>query len=264
MDFPADLPADFPMQAHPHPHGGWPGNELEEVLSASFGIPSAGGRILEVLGRSFVWVPLPGGGGPHSGPLDLPTLEIEGQAYVPVFSSEEQFRHVVGGHMSFTIAPAVEFARGLPPQVGIAVNPDGVIGVPLPPAAVAELCRVGRTPLDGPASGGRVRLFEPVWQVDPVDFLAAASAEFAATGVVVTARRCLAAVETADPVMFVGVELSHLDGDLRALPLQALERAVTRVPTAWPVNLVLLDVTDDPVANWMREQVRPFYTRDHI
>lgn len=252
------------MQAHPHPHGGWPGNELEEVLSASFGIPSAGGRILEVLGRSFVWVPLPGGGGPHSGPLDLPTLEIEGQAYVPVFSSEEQFRHVVGAHMSFTIAPAVEFARGLPPQVGIAVNPDGVIGVPLPPAAVAELCRMGRTPLDGPASGGRVRLFEPDWQVDPVDFLAAASAEFAATGVVVTARRCLAAVETAEPVMFVGVELSHLDGDLRALPLQALERAVTRVPTAWPVNLVLLDVTDDPVANWMREQVRPFYTRDHI
>jgi hypothetical protein len=166
--------------------------------------------------------------------------------------------------MSFTIAPAVEFARGLPPQVGIALNPDGVIGVPLPPAAVAELCRVGRTPLDGPASGGRVRLFEPDWQDDPVDFLAAASAEFAETGVVVTARRCLAAIETADPVMFVGVELSHLDGDLRALPLQALERAVTRVPTAWPVNLVLLDVTDDPVANWMREQVRPFYTRDHI
>ena len=35
--------------------------------------------------------------------------------------------------------PAVEFARGLPPQVGIAVNPDGAVGVPLPPAAVAEL-----------------------------------------------------------------------------------------------------------------------------
>jgi hypothetical protein len=148
--------------------------------------------------------------------------------------------------------------------VGLAVNPDGVVGVPLPPAAVAELCRVGRTPLDGPGSGGRVRLFEPDWQDDPVDFLAAASAAFAETGVVATARRCLAAVETADPVMFVGVELTHWEGDLRALPLQALEQAVTRVPTRWPVNLVLLDVTDDPVANWMREQVRPFYTRDHI
>ncbi|KOG34720.1 enhanced serine sensitivity protein SseB [Streptomyces resistomycificus] len=264
MDFPADLPAgfsEFPAQAHPHPHGGWPGNELEEVLSASLGIPGAGGRIVEVLGRSFVWVPLPGGGGPHSGPLDLPSLEIDGQAYVPVFSSEEQFRQVVGPHMSYTIAPAVEFARGLPPQVGIVVNPDGTVGVPLPPPAVAELCRAGRTPLGGPAAGGRVKLYEPDWQDDPVDLLAAASAEFAATGVIRTARRCLAVIETAAPVMFVGVELSHWDAlDLRTAPMDALARALGRAPAPWPVNLVLLDVADDPVGHWMREQVRPFYT----
>ncbi|MFG2375615.1 enhanced serine sensitivity protein SseB [Streptomyces sp. NPDC048504] len=260
-----DFPADFPGQAypHPHPHGGWPGNELEEVLSASLGMPTAGGRIVEVLGRSFVWVPLPSGGGPQTGPLDLPTLDIEGQAYVPVFSSEEQFRQVVGSHLSFTIAPAVEFARGLPPQVGIAVNPGGMVGVPLPPLAVAELCRIGRTALDGPTSGGRVRLFEPDWQDDPVDFLAAASAEFAAIGVVGSARRCLASIETAAPVMFVGVELTNWDGDLRAAPMEALARALGQVTVQWQVNLVLLDVTQDPVADWMRQTVRPFYTQGH-
>ncbi|MGW0993124.1 enhanced serine sensitivity protein SseB [Streptomyces sp. NPDC002520] len=263
MDFPADVPADFPAQAHPHPHGGWPGNELEEVLSASLGVPSAGGRIVEVLGRSFLWIPLPSGGGPHSGPLDLPTLDIEGQVYVPVFSSEEQLHQATGSHMSYTIAPAVEFARGLPPQVGLAVNPGGVVGVPLPPEAVADLCRAGRTPLDGPASGGRVRLFEPDWQDDPVDFLSAASAEFAATGVVRTARRCLAAIETADPVMFVGVELSQYEGDIRALPLEALGRALGNVPAPWPVNLVLMDIADDPVAGWLRTNVRPFYENGH-
>ncbi|MGW0950214.1 enhanced serine sensitivity protein SseB [Streptomyces sp. NPDC002623] len=268
MDFPpADFPTDFPAQAHPHPHGGWPGNELEEVLSASLGVPGGGSRIVEVLGRSFVWVPLPGGGGPHSGPLDLPTLELDGQVYVPVFSSEEQFRQVVGSHMSFTIAPAVEFARGLPPQVGIMVNPEGLVGIPLPPPAVAELCRAGRSPLDGSASGGRVRLYEPDWQDDPIDFLAAASAEFEATGAIRTARRCLAAVETADPAMFVGVELFGLpqespwEGDLRAVPLEALSRALTKTAAPWPVNLVLLDVAQDPVADWMRERVRPFYSR---
>ncbi|MET8226494.1 enhanced serine sensitivity protein SseB [Streptomyces sp. NPDC005301] len=256
---------DFPAQAHPHPHphGGWPGNELEEVLSASLGVPSAGARIVEVLGRSFLWIPLPNGGGPHSGPLDLPTMEIAGQAYVPVFSSEEQFRQVAGVHMPYTIAPAVEFARGLPPQVGLAVNPDGVVGVPLPPPAVAELCRTGRTPLDGPASGGRVRLFEPDWQDDPVDFLSAASAEFAATGVVLTARRCLASIEGGDPVMFVGVELSDWEGPARTYPLDALGRALGRVPVDRPVNLVLLDVTQDPVGDWMRAQVRPFYQREY-
>ncbi|WP_432082272.1 enhanced serine sensitivity protein SseB [Streptomyces sp. WAC 04229] len=257
MDFPG-----FPAQAHPHPHGGWPGNELEEVLSASLGIAGAGGRIVEVLGRSFLWIPLPNGGGPHSGPLDLPSLEIDGQAYVPVFSSEEQLRQVAGAQMAYTVAPAAEFARGLPPQVGIAVNPEGVVGIPLPPPAVAELCRAGRTPLDGPASGGRVRLFEPDWQDDPVDFLAAASAEFAATGVVRTARRCLAAVETADPTLFVGVELTHWEGDARALPLEALGRALTAAPPKWQVNLVLLEAAQDPVCDWMRERVRPFYDRD--
>ncbi|WP_333763461.1 enhanced serine sensitivity protein SseB [Streptomyces sp. IBSBF 2390] len=263
MDFPADISADFPAQAHPHPHGGWPGNELEEVLSASLGIPEAGGRIVEVLGRSFLWIPLPHGGGPDSGPLDLPTTEIDGQVYVPVFSSEEQLRQVAGSHMSFTVAPAVEFARGLPPQAGLVVNPGGVVGVPLPPEAVAELCRAGRTPLDGLGTGGRVRLFEPDWQDDPVDFLAAASAEFAQTGVVLTARRCLAAIETADPVMFVGVELSQWEGDLRALPLEALGRALGKVPVKWPVNLVLLDVAQDPVADWLKTHVRPFHQYGH-
>ncbi|WP_030991009.1 enhanced serine sensitivity protein SseB [Streptomyces sp. NRRL WC-3744] len=263
MDFPADIPADFPAQAHPHPHGGWPGNELEEVLSASLGIPSAGGRIIEVLGRSFLWIPLPNGGGPHSGPLDLPTMDIDGQVYVPVFSSEEQLRQAAGSHMSYTVAPAVEFARGLPPQAGIAVNPGGVVGIPLPPDAVAELCRAGRTPLDGPGTGGRVRLFEPDWQEDPVDFLSAASAEFAGTGVVLTARRCLAAIETADPVMFVGVELSQWEGDIRALPLDALGRALGKVPVKWPVNLVLMDVAEDPVSDWLKTNVRPFYQYGH-
>ncbi|MEU9957384.1 enhanced serine sensitivity protein SseB [Streptomyces sp. NPDC050982] len=262
MDFPAQ---DIPVQAHPHPHVGWPGNELEAVLAASLGAasPSAGARIVEVMGRSFLWIPLPEGGGPHSGPLDLPTMELGGQAYVPVFSSEQQFRQVVGDHLSYTVAPAVEFARGLPPQVGIVVNPDGTVGVPLPPPAVAELCRAGRSELDGPSSGGRVRLFQPDWQHDPVDFLAAASAEFAATGVVLSARRCLASVEGADPVMFIGVELAHWHDDARTLPLDAVGRALGQVPVPHPVNLVFLDVAQDPVGDWLRAQVRPFYTRAH-
>ncbi|MER7952866.1 enhanced serine sensitivity protein SseB [Streptomyces sp. NPDC096079] len=239
----------------------WPGNELEEVLAASLGNPEAGGRLVEVLGRSQVWVPLPNGGGPDSPGLDLATMEIEGAAYVPVFSSEQQFLACVGSHMSFTVAPARDFARGLPPQLGIAVNPGGAVGVPLPPPAVAELCRAGRTPLDGPAGGGRVRLFEPDWQDDPVDFLAAASAEFEATGVVATARRALASVEGTEPALFVGVQLLGWDGVDRNAPLDALGRALGRVEVAWPVNLILLDMAQDPVGDWMLERVRPFYQR---
>ncbi|MFC9603209.1 enhanced serine sensitivity protein SseB [Streptomyces niveus] len=239
----------------------WPGNELEEVLAASLGNASAGGRLVEVLGRSQLWVPLPNGGGPDSPGLDLPTMEIEGVPYVPVFSSERQFLQCVGAHMPFTVAPAREFARGLPPRLGIAVNPGGTVGAPLPPLAVAELCRVGRTPLDGPASGGRVRLFEPDWQEDPVDFLTAAAEEFEASGVVLGARRGLASIEGEPPVLFVGVQLSSWEAAERNAPMDALGRALGRVQVGWPVNLVLLDATQDPVGTWMLERVRPFYQR---
>ncbi|MFE2373471.1 enhanced serine sensitivity protein SseB [Streptomyces sp. NPDC059398] len=239
----------------------WPGNELEEVLTASVGNPGAGGRLIEVLGRSNLWVPLPNGGGQESSSLDLPTVEIEGGAYVPVFSSEAQFLQCVGSHYSFAVAPAVEFARGLPPQLGLVVNPGGAIGMPLPPPAVAELCRSGRTPLDGPATGGRVRLFEPDWQEEPVDFLSAAAGEFEESGVVRSARRALASIEGGDPVLFVGVEFATWDGAGRNAPMDALGRALHRVEVSWPVNLVLLDVAQDPVADWMLEKVRPFYVR---
>ncbi|MFJ1744856.1 enhanced serine sensitivity protein SseB [Streptomyces sp. NPDC088116] len=241
----------------------WPGNELEEVLAASLGVDGAGGRLVEVLGRSEVWVPLPNGGGPGSPNLDLPTMEIEGSAYIPVYSSEQQYLQCVGAHMPFTVAPAREFARGLPPQLGIAVNPGGMVGIPLPPAAVAELCRVGRTPLDGPASGGRVRLFEPDWQEEPVDFLAAAAGEFEESGVVLSARRALASVEGESPVLFVGVQLSSWEGADRNAPMDALGRALHRVQVGWPVNLVLLDVAQDPVGDWLLAKVRPFYERRH-
>ncbi|MFI0814224.1 enhanced serine sensitivity protein SseB [Streptomyces sp. NPDC021098] len=249
----------FPDGAYP----AFPGNELEEVLAASIGVPGAGARIVETLARSHVWIPLPSGGGPDSRSLDLPTLEIEGQAYVPVFSSEQQFLQIVGGHMSFTVAPAVEFARGLPPQLGIAVNPDGPVGVPLPPAAVEELCKAGRSELDGPARGGRVRLFEPDWQEEPVDFLAAAGIEFGREPGVRTARRALASVEGDQPALFVGVQLDAPGPDGQALAVEALGRALGTVPVPWTVQLVALDVAQgDPVATWMLERVRPFYDRD--
>ncbi|MGW6458701.1 enhanced serine sensitivity protein SseB [Streptomyces sp. NPDC055078] len=256
-----------PEQTHPQRYdGGWPANELEEVLAASLGEPTAGARLVEVLGRSPVWVPLPNGGSHESRDLDLPTMLIDGEAYVPVFSSEQQFMVCVGGHMSFTVAPARDFARGLPPQLGIAVNPGGTVGAPLPPPAVAELCRAGRTPLEGVpgAGGGRVRLFEPDWQEEPVDFLAAAADEFRTSGVVSTARRALASIEGDAPTLFIGVQVSSWEAAEHSAPMDALGRALGRVQVSWPVHLVLLDMARDPVADWMLERVRPFYQRDHL
>lgn len=252
----------IPQQYGPGNGGGWPGNELEETLVAAIGEPHAGARLLEVLGRSSVWVPLPAGGGPESNGLSVPTVELGGAPFVPVFSSEQQYLQVVGAHVSFAIAPLREFARGLPPQVGIAVNPDGTAGAPLPPEAVAELCR--NSPgerLTGVAGGARMRLFEPDWQEEPVDFLAAAAGEFTTVGPVHTARRALASAEGDPPALYVGVELDLLEPQSRQAAHDALARALEQAPVPWPVQLVLLDATDDPVVEWMRQCVRPFYVR---
>jgi hypothetical protein len=242
---------------------GWPGNELEEALAASVGAPHAAPRVLQVLARSALWVPLPEGGGPGSRSLRLPTLELGGGVYVPVFSSAGQYHMGGASHLPFGVVPVREFARGLPPQLGIAVNPGGTVGVPVPPAAVAELCRdsPGARPAGVP-SGARMRLFQPDWQDDPVDFLAAAAGELAGLGCVRTARRGLASAEGDPPALFVGVELDRVDPDVRTAVHDALGRALARQPVAWPVQLVLLDAADDPVVDWLRQCVRPFYARD--
>lgn len=242
----------------------WPANELEEVLTASLGNPSATPRLLEVLGRSQVWVPLPNGRHPDTPGFDLPTVELGGAPYVPVFSSEQQFRQAADG-MPCTVAPVHEFARGLPPLVGIAVNPGGAVGVPLPPAAVAELCHNrNRSPARGAdqPSGARVRLWEPDPTDEPVEFLAAAAGEFAITSVVLTARRALAVVEEQPPALFVGVELDRWLEEDRAAAMDALGRALGAVPLPYQVHLILLDVAQDPVGDWMLETVGPFFARD--
>ena len=253
----------IPQQYGPGHGGGWPGNELEETLAASLEVPNAGARLLEVLGRSSVWVPLPDGGGPASPNLDLPTVELNGAPYVPVFSSEEQFLHVVGSHMSFTVAPAREFARGLPPQVGIAVNPDGTVGVPLPPEAVAELCAntSGEQALGcrqaAPGCGSSSR----TGRTSRSTSSAAAAGEFSQLPFVRTARRAWPASRATRPRSSSASSSTSSTTTIRQNVHDALGRALGRVPVKWPVQLVLLDAAQDPVVDWMRQCVRPFYTR---
>lgn len=241
---------------------GWPANELEETLQAAVGVPDAGLRLIQVLARSALWVPLPEGGGPESRELDLPTLEIGGGAYVPVFSSVQEFMAGAGTHLGFAVAPGWEFARGLPPQAGIVVNPGGTIGAPIPPAAVAEMCRA--TPGErqpGMPSGARMRLFEPDWQQEPVDFLGAAAGELSVLGCVRTARRGLTSAEGGPPALCIGVESDQVSPEVRGEIQQALGRALAREPVRWPVQLVLMDSADDPVIDWLRSCVQPFHQR---
>jgi hypothetical protein len=68
-------------------------------------------------------------------------------------------------------------------------------------------------------------------------------------------------VEAGPLALFIGVQLSSWEAAGRNAPMDALGRALGRVQVPWPVNLVLLDVAQDPVADWMLGKVRPFYQR---
>ncbi|WP_052390923.1 enhanced serine sensitivity protein SseB C-terminal domain-containing protein [Streptomyces sp. NRRL B-24484] len=246
------------------PEGGsWPSNELEQVLTAALGDPGATPRVIEVLARSQVWIPLPAGADPQGTSLDLPTIELAGTPYVPVFSSQEQFLlHAPG--MPFAIAPVWEFARGLPLGIGIAVNPEAPVGIPVPPEGVGELRRGpqdDRTPGAAASEGAAVALREPEPHLEPYAFLAAATAELSLLPGVLTARRALARVEADAPQLYVGVQL---DPAWPADPVQvneALGRALGTAPPPWGVHLVLLDMADDPVVEWLLTCVAPFYVR---
>ncbi|MFJ9522713.1 enhanced serine sensitivity protein SseB [Kitasatospora sp. NPDC101801] len=243
------------------PGGSWPVNELEQVLTAALGDPGATPRVIEVLARSQVWIPLPAGADPQGSGLDLPTIELAGSPYVPVFSSQETFlQHAPG--LPFAIAPAWEFARGLPLGVGIAVNPEAPVGIPVPPEGVGELRRGPQGERwEQQPDGARVALREPEPAEEPYAFLGAAITELAELPGVLTARRALAGVERDAPVLFIGVQL---DAGWPADPGQvneALGRALGTTPPPWGVHLVLLDLVADPVVEWMLTRVRPFYVR---
>ncbi|MDH6133150.1 hypothetical protein P3T37_002544 [Kitasatospora sp. MAA4] len=251
--------------------GGWPANELEHVLTAAIGDPGATPRVVEVLARSHVWIPLPSGGDPRGQALDLPTIELAGAPYVPVFSSQEQFlQH--GGGLACAVAPAWEFARGLPLGIGIAVNPGAPVGIPVPAEGVGEVRRGpqqdrwtgAQGSQDGvaPGTGARValRLLEP--HEEPVAFLTAVCAELAALPGVLSARRALASVEGEPPVLFVGVQLDPQQPTEPADANAALGRALGVAPLPWGVHIVLLDLAADPVVDWMLARVQPFYARN--
>ena len=58
-------------------------------------------------------------------------------------------------------------------------------------------------------------------------------------------------MEGEPPALFIGVELDRWQEEDRAAAMDALGRALAAAPLPWPVHLLLLDVAQDPVGDWM-------------
>ncbi|GLU49476.1 SseB family protein [Nocardiopsis ansamitocini] len=96
-------------------------------------------RFIGALREGSLWVPLPEGSGVQDdGSIALPTLDLKGSPFVPVFTSEEQLS-ARSGELPYTIIPTQDLADVLPGNVGLAVNPGNKASVPIYPETVATL-----------------------------------------------------------------------------------------------------------------------------
>lgn len=130
----------------------FPVNPVEEALAAAIA-PSAPAAeqptdeegtesvsvFLGTLREGSLWVPLPEGSGEREdGSVTLPTLDVEGEPFVPVFTSQEQLS-VRSGELPFTVVTTRDLAGALPGDVGLAVNPGNAMSVPIYPETVQAL-----------------------------------------------------------------------------------------------------------------------------
>ncbi|MEY9211073.1 SseB family protein [Thermobifida halotolerans] len=119
--------------------------ETDDPATVEDGADTGAGPVaafLDVLRDGPLWVPLPEGSGPQDdGSVSLPTLDVAGELFVPVFTSQEQLS-VRSGDLPFAVVTAGELASALPAGVGMAVNPGNTMSVPIGPETVRSL----RTP----------------------------------------------------------------------------------------------------------------------
>ncbi|TDQ45955.1 SseB family protein [Actinorugispora endophytica] len=91
------------------------------------------------LKEGSLWVPLPEGAGTQDdGSVALPTLDVDGSPFVPVFTSQEQLS-VRSSDLPFTVVRTRELVDALPRGVGLAVNPGNPVSVPIYPETVLAL-----------------------------------------------------------------------------------------------------------------------------
>lgn len=139
---------------------GFPANPVEEALGRALrdapadaeaagtadgsgeGGAAAGGAVqtfLSAFADGSVWVPVPQGSGTQDdGSIALPSLELEGRVYIPVFTSRSQYDQR-SAEVPCAVLAVRDLASALPEGVGLAVNPGNEPSVPVPAEMVAAL-----------------------------------------------------------------------------------------------------------------------------
>jgi hypothetical protein len=181
-------------------------------------------------------------------------MTLDGQPYVAVYTSAEQYAHGAG-QLSRMVIPGRELAGMLDERLGLAVNPGCDVGLPVRPEGVRSM-RGGRITIP---AGQQIRLGQPA--EEPQALLSAVAAALSRIPAVVDARRALAQIGDQPPGLLIGVRIDRPAADDRQAVLATINSAVAAAPVPLTVDTVFLDDPVDQITAWMIDNTEPFYRR---
>lgn len=231
----------------------FPANDVEQAMLEASADPVRMPGFLAALRAGHLWVPVTAD--PEQGqPVTLYSVDVDGRPHTVVFTSYEQLSAWAEG-VPHVVAPTPSFVEGLPPAVGLALNPGGRLGLPLAPEAVADL-GTGRQTVP---AGTRLRIGEPAHE--PREVLAQVSYALGEVPHVLAARRAWVQMDGAPPSLAVGLSLRP-EADERAVLAavrDAFDDVLRRSEPGFAIDVLALNGADDPIASWMQAHADPFY-----
>ena len=225
----------------------FPDNDLERGL-----VDAAEGRrgLADWLGELMttpVYVPMTQ---PSGARATFPVLTIDGQSYLAAYTSESELT-ASGTASGYVHVALAELVTTLPSHLGVAVNPGGTVGLPVPAADLRRLVGgEGRI-----AAGTTVRVGHPA--EEPTAMLDAAATELRTVPSVRAVRRCWAAVGENLPGLVLGVDIDPDVPEQRRLVVEAVGRAARSAGYRASVDVVFAN-DRDALTTWMHANADPF------
>lgn len=236
----------------------FPSNPTEQALQVAIDDQERVGEFLGTLASDQVWIPLPEGAGSQpDGSFALPTVEFEEHQLIPVFTSEEQLTAGAPEDCEHIVVPVAEMVHHFPDGVGMAINPGGAAGMPIPAEVVKELA----DELTKMQEGVQVTIDHPA--EEPTELLEAVGKSLANVPHVVSASRAWIDVEEAGEGLILGIELDDpSDEQAQQQALDAIQHVVEEVQPEFSLDVTFSDQEDDdPIDEWMLDNTEPFYAR---
>jgi hypothetical protein len=270
------------------PGGGYAERAVERALAAAIRDPGRIGELLQELSRGRLWLPLPDDGRPvtDGSAVNLPIVTYLGSEFVPAFTSAARLLGPVprprtpnpavhvpapAGPAAVTphiVVPAAALARLLPPDVGIALNPDAGESVPVYPEGVAYLAAVAASMAAGSTAPGtdlrsRVSVGPP--PALPDRLLQGIASGLPAVRAASQASAAWLSVEFAGEGLVISVTLDDpKDSSAQDAVILVVERAAQAAAgeLSFPVDVTFPgEGAPDPVDEWISASAVPFYRR---